>query len=148
MLSVFWDRRGVIHWELLPANQTITAQLYCEQLERVRKKLRNRKLPVLVLHDNARPHVARLTQETLARFDWEHLAHAPYSPDMAPSDYHLFRALEHFLRGKKFEAIDEMLASLEEFFISKDRKFYHNGIHLLLEKWQKVIESGGEYFEE
>jgi len=39
---------------------------------------------VLLLHDNARPHTLR-TVDTLRA-----LKHPPYSPDLAPSDFHLF----------------------------------------------------------
>ena len=30
-------------------------------------------------------------------------ASPPKSPDVAPSDYHLFQSLRHFLKGKKFQ---------------------------------------------
>ena len=36
----------------------------------------------------------RVTKK-LSEFNWEILPHPPYSPDIAPSDYHLFRALQH-----------------------------------------------------
>uniref|UniRef100_A0A914E1V2 Uncharacterized protein n=1 Tax=Acrobeloides nanus TaxID=290746 RepID=A0A914E1V2_9BILA len=55
--------------------------------------------------------------------------------------------LEHWLRGKKFRTIEEMRQSLTEFFDSKDRDWYRRGIAKLEEQWQKVIESGGEYFD-
>uniref|UniRef100_A0A914ERA4 Transposase n=1 Tax=Acrobeloides nanus TaxID=290746 RepID=A0A914ERA4_9BILA len=78
---------------------------------------------------------------------WETRDHPPYSPDMAPSDFYLFRSLEHWLRGKKFRTIEEMRQSLTEFFDSKDREWYRHGIHRLEEQWQKVIENHGEYFD-
>ena len=55
--------------------------------------------------------------------------------------------MEHWLRGKKFITIEEMRGSLTEFFASKNQDWYHRGIHQLEEQLQKVIESGGEYFE-
>ena len=78
---------------------------------------------------------------------WEHLEHPPYNPGLSPSDFYLFRSLEHWLRGKKFRTIEEMRQSLTEFFDSKDREWYRRGIHQLEEQWKKVIESGGEYFD-
>uniref|UniRef100_A0A914C6A3 Histone-lysine N-methyltransferase SETMAR n=1 Tax=Acrobeloides nanus TaxID=290746 RepID=A0A914C6A3_9BILA len=75
---------------------------------------------------------------------WEYLEHPPYTPGLSPSDFYLFRSLEHWLRGKKFRTIEEMRESLTEFFDSKDREWYRRGIHKLEEQWQKVIESGGE----
>jgi hypothetical protein len=35
VLSVWWSARGVIHWELLPTSSKTTADVYCEQLDRV-----------------------------------------------------------------------------------------------------------------
>jgi histone-lysine N-methyltransferase SETMAR len=35
MLSVWWEVKGIIHWELLPAGCAVTADLYCQQLDRV-----------------------------------------------------------------------------------------------------------------
>jgi len=66
---------------------------------------------------------------------------------MAPSDFYLFRSLEHWLRGKQFRTIEEMRESLAEFFDSKDRDWYRHGIHQLEEQWRKVIEHDGEYFD-
>ena len=75
------------------------------------------------------------------------LEHPPYSPDLAPSDYHLFRSMEHWLRDKKFNTDIELHNSVIGFFNSKDPDFYARGIDLLPEKWQEVIDVEGEYFD-
>ena len=41
-------------------------------------------------HDNERPHASARTLELLEQFKWETFKYAPYSPDLAPSDQHLF----------------------------------------------------------
>jgi histone-lysine N-methyltransferase SETMAR len=148
LLCVFWDRRHVIHWELLEKGQTVNAALYCEQLSRLRRKMRNRQGPIVLLHDNATSHTAQLTKNKISEFGWTTLKHPPYSPDLAPSDFHLFRALEHFLRGKHFQNAEEMRLSLAQFFDSKPQEFYRRGIYQLPEKWQQVIDVDGEYFDE
>uniref|UniRef100_A0A914ELT1 Transposase n=1 Tax=Acrobeloides nanus TaxID=290746 RepID=A0A914ELT1_9BILA len=84
---------------------------------------------VVYLYDNAKPHRSRQTQQKIQDMGWEHLEHPPYSPDFSPSDFYLFRSLEHWLRGKKFRMIEEMRQSLTEFFDSKDREWYRRGIH-------------------
>ncbi|XP_044573801.1 histone-lysine N-methyltransferase SETMAR-like [Drosophila ananassae] len=63
LLSVWWDIRRIIHYEVLPYGQTINSDLYCEQLERLkialeqkRSAMVNRK-GVVFHHDNARPHM-------------------------------------------------------------------------------------------
>ena len=153
MLCVWWWCGGVIHWELVEKDQTITAETYCAQLDRVQAKLRSPGLSVLsrsgvsFLHDNARPHVAQQTQAKINELGWELVTHPPYSPDLAPSDYHLFRSLEHSLRGKRFINVDQVKKHLSQYFASKSKSFYQRGIYLLPEKWQKVINSNGEYFE-
>jgi len=102
---------------------------------------------VIFLDDNAKPHRSRQTKQTVQDMGWETLDHAPYNPDMAPSDFYLFRSLEHWLRGKKFRTLEEMCESLTEFFDSKDRDWYRRGIVKLEEQWQKVIENNGEYLD-
>jgi hypothetical protein len=44
----------------------------------------------VLLLDNARPLTAASTRELLEHFNWELFDHLPYSPDLAPSEYHLF----------------------------------------------------------
>ncbi|KAG5315239.1 MOS1T transposase, partial [Pseudoatta argentina] len=45
---------------------------------------------VILLHDDARPHVAKPVKTYLETLKWEVLPHPLYSPDIAPSDFHLF----------------------------------------------------------
>jgi hypothetical protein len=47
-------------------------------------------------------------QELLQSFKWEVLAHPPHSPDLAPSDYHLFSKLKESLALKTFPDDDEV----------------------------------------
>ena len=72
-------------------------------------------------HDNAKPHVANIVKEKIAKFGWELLPHPLYSPDLAPSDHHLFRSLSNGLKDKKFE--NELKLYLQEFFDSKPEEF-------------------------
>lgn len=46
------------------------------------------------LNDNARPHTSAHTVETLQTFKSEVLTHPAHSPDLTPSDYHLFGPLK------------------------------------------------------
>ena len=86
MLCVWWGARGIIHWELLPINSTVTAETYCMQLDSVAEKLKRNNQEVFFLHDNARPHIAKSTQQKLIQLGWTVLPHPPYSPDLAPTD--------------------------------------------------------------
>jgi len=57
---------------------------------------------VLFLHDNAPSHRALATQKELSYLGFQYLDHPPYSPDLAPSDYHLFPGLKKQLKGRHF----------------------------------------------
>jgi histone-lysine N-methyltransferase SETMAR len=88
MLSVWWCVTGVVHWELLPTNSTITAEVYCNQLDNLKRKLetvRPGQGKVYFQHDNARPHVAKSTRKKLLDFGWEIVPHPPYSPEFENS---------------------------------------------------------------
>ncbi|UYV78710.1 hypothetical protein LAZ67_16002506 [Cordylochernes scorpioides] len=65
---------------------------------------------VLLVHDNARPYATRTTRTWLENLKWEIFTHPPYSPDLAPSDFHLFPALKLHFGGKHFANDDEMQA--------------------------------------
>ena len=148
MLSIWWSVRGVIHWELLPAGSTITADVYCEQLDRVAEKLQEKQDKVYFLHDNARPHIAKSTHQKLLELGWSVLPHPPYSPDLAPTDYHLFRSLADHLREKKFNDEDDLKMGLNNFFDQKSKQFYEHGILSLPERWRQIIDNNGAYFVE
>ena len=73
------------------------------------------------------------------------MLHPPYSPDLALSDYYLFRSLRNSLNGKTFSDDEAVKSHLVQFFADKDQKFYECGIMKLLERWQKVIQQNGKY---
>ena len=151
LLCVWWDCIGIIHFEVLEMGQTVTSDIYCQQLDRLqqalitkRPSLVNRK-GVVLLHDNARPHTARLTQQKIRSLGWDVLPHPPYSPDIAPSDYHLFRSLQHFLSGQSFGDINAVRTALSQYFDSKTASFYEEGIKDLPRRWGIVVDNDGEY---
>ena len=39
MLCVWWDWKGIVHYELLSFNQTINSELYYEQLQRLQQAI-------------------------------------------------------------------------------------------------------------
>jgi [histone H3]-lysine36 N-dimethyltransferase SETMAR len=143
--------KGILYFELLNMDQRITAEIYCQQLDRLRKIL-IKKRPALVnqkgvilLHDNAKPHIAKITRKKLKEFGWEVLPHPSFSPDLAPSDYHLFQSLQHFLSDKNFKNKEEIQTAIFGFFNSKPKSFYRKGIEILQQRWERVIENDGEY---
>ena len=71
--------------------------------------------------------------------------HPPYSPDLAPSDYHLFLSMANTFAGEKFASREACENRLSQFFANRDKGFYERGIMILPSKWQHVIEQNGAY---
>lgn len=101
----------------------------------------------LFLHDNAPSHTSKRVRDTLDALGWEVLPHAPYSPDLAPSDYHLFSSMRHALADQHFQNYEEVEKWVADWFASKNEKFYWDGIHMLPERCEKCVASDGQYFE-
>ncbi|KAG5308637.1 MOS1T transposase, partial [Pseudoatta argentina] len=101
---------------------------------------------VILLHDNARPHVAKPVKTYLETLKWEVLPHPPYSPDIAPSDFHLFRSMAHGLADRRFHSYEEAQKWIDSWIASKDMSFFRRGIHVLPERWEKVVSSDEQYF--
>jgi len=148
MLSFFWDSQGILLLEFLPLNVTVTAAFYSAQLQRLAAAVQQKRpgrTEVCLLHDNARPHMAKLTRATLEELGWEVLPHPAYSPDMAPTDFHVFRALSNHLQGKDFKKCDDLKQDITRFFESQNAEFYARGIEGLPARWGEVIDKEGEY---
>jgi len=88
-----------------------------------------------------------MVQNYLETLNWEVLPHLAYSPDLAPSDYHLFSSMGHALAERHFDSYEDIRKWLDEWFISKDEEFFWLGIHKLPERWEKCIINEGKYFE-
>jgi hypothetical protein len=83
-----------------------------------------------------------MTNATIQELDREILPHPPYSPDLAPSDYHLFSSLSNNLRGVSFNNYAELQNWLDEFFTAKPAEFFKRGIENLPERWKAVMNIG------
>ena len=154
MLCIWWDQLRVINYELLQPNETITAERCQQHLMRLSRELEfkrpqyaKRHDKVIFLRDNARSHVAKMVKKALEALNWDVLPHLPYSPDIAPSGYHLFRSITHGLAEQHFTSYEEAKNWLDSLIVSKDEEFFKRGIRMLPEKWSKVVERDGQYFE-
>ena len=61
------------------------------------------------------------------------LPQLPYSPDLAPTDFHLFRSLSNAMRGVSFNSDAELRTWFDKFFESKSNN-YRKGIENLVER--------------
>ncbi|GFN97783.1 histone-lysine N-methyltransferase SETMAR [Plakobranchus ocellatus] len=99
------------------------------------------------IHKQIAETYANLTQQWLQRYGWEILPHPAHSPDLAPSDFHLFGPLKRHLGGMAFETEDDLISELRNWFDNLDVDFFRVGINSLLSSWQKCIDLHGDYVE-
>ena len=102
MLSVWWDFKGIVFFELLLDNTTINSEVYCDldslndsfkqkknwtnlndSFKHKRPELINRK-GIVFHHNNVRFHTSLVTCQKLLHLEWDALPHSPYSPEFAP----------------------------------------------------------------
>ena len=67
----------------------------------------------------------------------------PYSRDFVPCDFCLFPKL----RGCRYETIEEMKEVVTKVIDTLTREDFHGAFHKLLERYNKCIAGGGDYFE-
>jgi hypothetical protein len=138
MLCIWWDVEGIINYELLERNLTVTSQRCCQQLRRleeaIQQKLPGRRREVTLQHDNDRPHTSNMTKAASQELDWEIFPHLSYSPDLASPDDHLFRSLSNNLLGVSFNNKAELQNRLDEFFTAKPVDFLKRRIENLPER--------------
>lgn len=152
MCTVFWDRKGILLVDFLPRGDTINAERYCETLRKLRRAIQNKRRGMLsegivLIHDNARPHAAGVTQNLLQEFGWEQFDHPPYSPDLAPSDYHLFLHMKRDFGGRRFDSDDGAENGVRQWLSSLAASFHAEGIEKLVSRYDKCLNNGGNYVE-
>ncbi len=119
-------------------------------LNRLRKAIKEKhrgKLSdgVILLPDNATPHKARQTCELLHRFKWEVWQHPPYSPDLAPCDFHVFGKLKKDIGGQLFRNDEEVKAAVSVWLHSAGGDFYASGIEKFVARSEKCLKSLESY---
>jgi len=150
MATVFWYWEGVLLVDFLGRGSTINSERYCETLKKLRRAIQNKRRGKLssnvwFFHDNARSHMANRARELLDHFGWEVFDHPPYSPDLAPSNYHLFPNMKTWLATQRFDDDAELQAGVNEWLNSQAAKFYDDGINELVHRYDKSLNLNGDY---
>jgi len=116
MVIFAYDSAGIILTHAVPQHRTVTGQ-YCADflehhlhhaLQKKRPHFLGEKTPI-ILHNNARPHVADVVNQLLARWQWEVLYHPPNSPDISPCDFDLIPKVKEPLCGRHFKTIPDII---------------------------------------
>ena len=139
MLCVWWDQEGVIYYELLKPGGTINAHRYYQQLIKLHLCVKKGRI---IGKDMTSWFSSMTTRQQWSKTTWRHSTkkcyHTAYSPDLTPSDYHLFSSMDYALAERHFDSYEDE-KGLIEWFASKDEEFFWRGIHKLPERWEKCI---------
>ena len=84
---------------------------------------------------------------TFRQLKWEAMEHPAYSPDLAPSDFHLFGPLKNAFHGRRFSCDDDVKSSGASVATRQPKTFFADGIKKLVGCWEKCIAKRGGYIE-
>ena len=145
----FLDSSGMIYEHWLPTGQIINKEYYVEVLREFRKRFLGKR-PALFKsaqwyfhQDNALVHYSILVTDYLTKMGINTVPQPPYSPDLAPCDFWLFPKL----RGCRYETIEEMKGAVTKVIDTLTQEDFHGVFRKLLGRYNKYIETGGDYFE-
>ena len=102
---------------------------------------------MIILHDNATPHKAVCVRVLQQCWWWEVLEHPPYSPGLLPCDYDLIPKLKVPLREHRFCKQDDIAIAVRRLIMTIFSHSEVDGIRRLPHRWQRIIDSLGDYFE-
>ena len=84
-----------------------------------------------------------LVTDYLTKMGIKTVPQTPYSPDLAPCDFCLFPKL----RGCCYAIIEEMKEAVTKVIDTLAQKDFHGAFQNLLERYNRWIAAGGDYFE-
>ena len=136
-----------MHW--VPTGQTVNKEYYVEVLREFRKRFLGKR-PALFKsgqwyfhQDNAPVHNSILVTDYLTKMGIKIGPQSLYSPDLALCDFCLFP----MLRGCRYETIEEMKEAETKVIDTLTQEDIYGALHKLLERYNKCIAAGGDYFE-
>ena len=145
----FFDSTIMIYMHWVPPGQTVNEEYYVEVLREFRQRF-CRKRPALFksglwhFHQNSAPvYNSILVTDYLTKMGIKTVPYPPYSPDLASCDFWLFPKL----RGCHYETIQEMKEAVTKVIDTLTQEDSDGVFHKLLERYNKYIEAGGDYFE-
>ena len=88
MLSIWWDYKGIVYFELLPNNRTINSDVYWQQLVTLEETIKEKRAELanrkgIVFHqNNVRPRTSSATRTKLLERGCEVMSHPPTAPTL------------------------------------------------------------------
>jgi len=152
MFCIFFSVNGVVAQIVVPEGQTVTGELYTNQILpsvfQKYKEIRGRTTvrDVMLHHDNAAPHRTSNVAAYLKQERVKLLPHPPYSPDLAPCDFFLFPKIKKMLAGKKYNKIEHLSRAVQAVVNSISQEEYYKSFESWQRRLQRCIDVEGDVF--
>lgn len=148
MIMVAGNFSGQFYFEVLEDGGSINAHRYIQFIANCLRHLQDIGTPaerVMWMHDNARPHVARMTVQFLDDNVVSRVRQPPYSPDLNLMDRYIFRNFENNRLGVDFANVNELRENLTQFLASMTQNKLNKEFLALRDHCRSVIAAGGSY---
>ena len=151
MVTVMFKSTGPLLIHCLNKGETITAKTYIEDCLKPVVRAIEKQRPMSgtknmkILHDNAKPHVAKDVQDYLKNESIAIIDHPPYSPDLAPCDFWLFSKIKQNLTDHK--DVQSLKKQITEIVAGIPKEEWLKTFEKYLERMQYCINNKGDYFE-
>lgn len=141
---------GDAYFELLAEGATVNAIRYIQFLQNMVRHFANMGGPVLpenmlLMHDNARPHVANAVTEWVNSKQMTLVPQPPYSPDYNLMDRYVFRNFEVYRLGENFANSEEVSEAVAGYIALFTPRMFMKQLEALKSDVLKVIELNGDY---
>ena len=103
-----------------------------------------KKTTLLLQHNSARPHTSLRTMGNVSILGWTVLQHPQCSPDLVPSDFHLFGPMKCGLHEQHFPSNSAVIAAVKHWVPSADAHFYKCSMQTPVHHWWKWIANDGD----
>ncbi|KAJ8939658.1 hypothetical protein NQ318_002148 [Aromia moschata] len=153
IMLILFGINGIVMTEWVPEGQTVNQTYYLKVLatlrERVRKKrpelwkVISTKLSWILHQDNAPAPNALYVKRYLAARGTPVLEHAPYSSDLAPSDFFLFPKIKSALKGTRFESMKEVKRKSAELLNALTKEDFQHCFDQWRIRMERCVPRGG-----
>ena len=151
MVFSFFDINGVIYTRYAPVGTKINSMYVIDVLTAFLKVFRRKRQDLSTknwfLHwDNAPVHTASNVKEFIGKKNINMLAHAPYSPDLAPADFFLFPKAKQLLEGTRING-NSVRTEWERVLSMISTDDFAMAFNKWSDRHAKCISIGGDYVE-
>jgi len=92
-------------------------------------------------------HTSHLVQQFLAKHGTSQLQQPPYSPDLAPCDFFLFPRLKKVMKGRRFEATEDIKRNSTKTPLDTQKQESAKCFQQWQKRWAKCVAAEGKYVE-